>query len=62
MLRVVEHGEVRMVPTNYETYAVDTAEDLERVKLFMKENHSSIKICMMFLIIVAIMILTWSNK
>ena len=39
MLRVVEHGyKVRMVPTNYETYAVDTAEDLERVKLFMKEK------------------------
>ena len=39
MLRVVEHGyKVRMVPTNYETYAVDTAEDLERVKLFMKKK------------------------
>ncbi len=38
MLRILEHGDkVRMVPTDYKTYAVDTREDLERVEKMLKQ-------------------------
>ncbi len=38
MMRVLEHGmKVRMVPTEHKTYAVDTFEDLNKVKKLMKE-------------------------
>lgn len=37
MMRVLEHGQkVRMVPTLYNTFAVDTAEDLKRVEELMR--------------------------
>ncbi len=37
MLRVIEHGQkVRMVEMNYNTFSVDTAEDLEKVKKLMR--------------------------
>jgi len=37
MLRVLEHGlNVKMVPTNYQTHAVDTLEDLQHVIQLMK--------------------------
>ena len=37
MLRVLEHGiKVRMVPTNYNTHAVDTEEDLREVEELIK--------------------------
>jgi len=43
MLRVLEHGySVKMVPTKYETYSVDTKEDLDRVEKIMK-NDSLVK-------------------
>jgi len=33
MMRILEHGlKVRMVPTNHQTYAVDTPDDLKRVE------------------------------
>ncbi len=36
MLRAMEHGyEIKMVPTNFETYSVDTLEDLEKVEKLM---------------------------
>ena len=36
MMRVLEHGmKVRMVPTNYNTHAVDTVEDLSKVEKLM---------------------------
>lgn len=39
MLRVMEHGyRVRMVPTDYETYSVDTVEDLKKVDELMKKD------------------------
>jgi 3-deoxy-manno-octulosonate cytidylyltransferase (CMP-KDO synthetase) len=39
MLRVLEHGEkVRMVLTKYETYSVDTPEDLEKVEKYMLKD------------------------
>ena len=38
MMRVLENGfNVHMVPTNYESYAVDTPHDLKRVEKFMKK-------------------------
>ncbi len=38
MMRVLENGfNVHMVPTNYESYAVDTPDDLKRVEKFMKK-------------------------
>ena len=38
MMRVLEHGlKVRMVPTHYNTHAVDTEEDLIKVELLMSE-------------------------
>ena len=37
MLRILEHGiNIIMVPTSYETYAVDTLEDLKKVQSYMK--------------------------
>ena len=37
MLRILEHGiNITMVPTSYETYAVDTLEDLKKVQSYMK--------------------------
>jgi len=39
MMRVLEHGmKVKMIPTQYETHAVDTLEDLTIVELLMKNN------------------------
>ena len=39
MMRVLEHGmKVRMVPTNYNTHAVDTEEDLINVEKQMKSE------------------------
>ncbi|MBI3773317.1 MAG: 3-deoxy-manno-octulosonate cytidylyltransferase [Gammaproteobacteria bacterium] len=39
MMRVLEHGlKVRMVPTRYNTYAVDTPSDLMRVEKLMVEG------------------------
>lgn len=38
MMRIIEHGmKVRMVPTKYTSYAVDTLEDLKRVEVLMRE-------------------------
>ena len=37
MMRVLEHGmKVKMVPTNYNTHAVDTYDDLIAVEKLMK--------------------------
>ena len=37
MLRILEHGgRIRMVPTDYKTYAVDSREDLKRVEKMLK--------------------------
>jgi 3-deoxy-manno-octulosonate cytidylyltransferase (CMP-KDO synthetase) len=39
MMRAIEHGyKVRMVPTAYETYAVDTPADLERVEALLASD------------------------
>lgn len=39
MLRVLEHGyKVKMVLTNYETYSVDTIEDLRKVERLMEND------------------------
>jgi 3-deoxy-manno-octulosonate cytidylyltransferase (CMP-KDO synthetase) len=39
MMRILENGmKVKMIPTQYETKAVDTKEDLERVVAMMKED------------------------
>ena len=38
MMRVIEHGmNVKMVPTNYQTHAVDTEEDLKEIKKIMEK-------------------------
>jgi len=40
MMRVIEHGyKVKMVPTKYDTYSVDTTEDLKRVEKLMKNDE-----------------------
>ena len=39
MMRVLEHGmKVKMVPTNYQTHAVDTEEDLKKVESLMQRE------------------------
>ncbi|MCW7482129.1 3-deoxy-manno-octulosonate cytidylyltransferase [Leptospira kanakyensis] len=39
MMRVLEHGfKVKMIPTNYKSYAVDTPEDLVRVEKILSSN------------------------
>lgn len=39
MMRILEYGEkVRMVPTNYKTWSVDTPEDLARVTCLMQDD------------------------
>ena len=39
MLRVLEYGlSVRMIPTKYQTHAVDTMEDLVKVEKIMQMN------------------------
>ena len=39
MLRILEHGmEILMVPTSYDTYAVDTIEDLRKVQSILKKS------------------------
>ena len=39
MMRILEHGiKVRMVSTNYQTYAVDTPEDLKKVELLISQK------------------------
>ncbi|MBO4369288.1 MAG: 3-deoxy-manno-octulosonate cytidylyltransferase [Desulfovibrio sp.] len=39
MMRILEHGEkVRMVPTNYKTWSVDTPDDLARVTRLMTKD------------------------
>lgn len=38
MMRILEHGmKVRMVPTKYDSQAVDTLEDLKKVEMLMKD-------------------------
>ena len=40
MLRIIEYGyKVRMVPTKYDTYSVDTTDDLKRVETLMKNDE-----------------------
>jgi 3-deoxy-manno-octulosonate cytidylyltransferase (CMP-KDO synthetase) len=40
MMRVLEHGmKVRMVPTKFNTHAVDTPGDLQKVALLMQEDN-----------------------
>lgn len=40
MMRVIEHGyRVKMVPTKYDTYSVDTTDDLKRVEQLMKNDE-----------------------
>jgi len=42
MLRVIEHGfKVRMVPSNFDTYSVDTQEDLIFVAQLMKSEEAN---------------------
>jgi len=42
MMRVLEHGyNVKMVPTIYDTYSVDTKDDLKRVEDLMKKDKLS---------------------
>ena len=37
MMRILEHGmKVKMIPTKYDSYAVDTIEDLKRVEKLMR--------------------------
>ncbi len=39
MLRILEYGlKVKMVPTKYQTHAVDTIDDLKRVEKLMKQH------------------------
>ncbi len=39
MLRALEHGyKIKMVPTNYKTFGVDTPEDLRSVEEYMKDD------------------------
>lgn len=46
MLRVLEHGfQVKMVNTDYQTYSVDTREDLMRVEELMKNDELEKKYC-----------------
>ena len=41
MMRVIEHGyKVKMVPSPYDTYSVDTPEDLEYVASLMKKEEA----------------------
>ena len=41
MMRVLEHGfNVRMVPTDYITYAVDTPSDLQRVQHYLNQDKN----------------------
>jgi 3-deoxy-manno-octulosonate cytidylyltransferase (CMP-KDO synthetase) len=40
-MRILEHGEkVRMIPTSFNTHAVDTAQDLKKVEELMKRDLS----------------------
>jgi len=40
MMRVLEHGyKVKMVPTNFDTYSVDTKDDLQRVEKLMANDE-----------------------
>ena len=40
MMRVLEHGrKVRMIPTAYNTHAVDTVEDLKKVEELMRATR-----------------------
>ena len=42
MMRVLEHGyKVKMVPTNFTTYSVDTKDDLDCVEKCMKEEQAA---------------------
>jgi 3-deoxy-manno-octulosonate cytidylyltransferase (CMP-KDO synthetase) len=42
MMRVLEHGyKVKMVPTNFTTYSVDTKDDLDYVEKCMKEEQAA---------------------
>jgi len=44
MLRVLEHGrKVKMVSTDYDTYSVDTIEDLQRVETLMENDELVMK-------------------
>jgi len=41
MMRILEHGmKVRMVPTKYETHAVDTPDDLKKVEYMIKLKNN----------------------
>ena len=40
MNRILEHGyKVKMVPTNYNTHAVDTPEDLKKVEKMLEKGQ-----------------------
>lgn len=42
MLRIIEHGDaVRMIPTNHQSFSVDTLEDLKRVENILKNRSIS---------------------
>jgi 3-deoxy-manno-octulosonate cytidylyltransferase (CMP-KDO synthetase) len=44
MLRVLEHGyKVKMVPTKYEVYEIDTPQDLDRVERLMEKDNLFLK-------------------
>ena len=39
MMRIIEHGfKVKMVPTKFETFAVDTEKDLKKVENILKKK------------------------
>ena len=40
MMRILENGyKVRMIPTDYNTYAVDTLDDLIKVERLMRSDN-----------------------
>jgi 3-deoxy-manno-octulosonate cytidylyltransferase (CMP-KDO synthetase) len=43
MMRILEHGNnVKMIPTNYQSHAVDTAEDIKKVERLMKNKNCNL--------------------
>jgi 3-deoxy-manno-octulosonate cytidylyltransferase (CMP-KDO synthetase) len=44
MLRILEHGyKIKVILTEFETYSVDTIEDLKEVELLMKNDRLVLK-------------------